>query len=104
MTDANGAKISDPTNTTTFTPSSEAERFTFNYSKLNWFADQLTDTTVKENYYFRYSLDYDSSTSTTYVELVNKSTNTVVESHTLDKGNRRLLLISKTIQEPIIFR
>ncbi|HEM2802965.1 TPA: KxYKxGKxW signal peptide domain-containing protein, partial [Streptococcus suis] len=88
MTDANGAKISDPTNTTTFTPSSEAERFTFNYSKLNWFADQLTDTTVKENYYFRYSLDYDSSTSTTYVELVNKSTNTVVESHTLDKGQQ----------------
>ncbi|NQH87248.1 KxYKxGKxW signal peptide domain-containing protein, partial [Streptococcus suis] len=88
MTDANGAKISDPTNTTTFTPSSEAERFTFNYSKLNWFADQLTDTTVKENYYFRYSLDYDSSTSTAYVELVNKSTNTVVESHTLDKGQQ----------------
>ncbi|HFI0352086.1 TPA: accessory Sec-dependent serine-rich glycoprotein adhesin, partial [Streptococcus suis] len=86
MTDANGAKISNPTNSTGFTPSSESERFTFNYSKLNWFGDQLTDQTIKENYYFRYSLDYDSSTITTYVELVNKTTNTVVESHTLDKG------------------
>ncbi|WP_238138994.1 hypothetical protein, partial [Streptococcus suis] len=63
------------------------ERFTFNYSKLNWFGDQLTDQTIKENYYFRYSLDYDTTTTTTYVELVNKTTNTVVESHTLDKGD-----------------
>ncbi|WP_194963806.1 KxYKxGKxW signal peptide domain-containing protein, partial [Streptococcus suis] len=86
MDDANGAAISDPTNNTIFTPSSEAERFTFNYSKFNWFGDQLTDQTIKDNYYFRYSLDYDTTTTTTYVELVNKTNNTVVESHTLEKG------------------
>ncbi|MFH0358950.1 KxYKxGKxW signal peptide domain-containing protein, partial [Streptococcus sp. A27] len=86
MDDANGAAISNPTNNTSFTPSSESERFTFNYSKFNWFGDQLSDKTIRENYYFRYSLDYDSSTTTTYIELVNKTTNTVVESHTLDKG------------------
>ncbi|MEI4368161.1 KxYKxGKxW signal peptide domain-containing protein [Streptococcus suis] len=86
MDNANGAAISNPTNNTSFTPSSDAERFTFNYSKFNWFGDQLTDQTVKENYYFRYSLDYDTTTTTTYIELVNKTTNTVVESHTLDKG------------------
>ncbi|HEL2058656.1 TPA: KxYKxGKxW signal peptide domain-containing protein, partial [Streptococcus suis] len=86
MDNANGAAISNPTNNTSFTPSSEAERFTFNYSKFNWFGDQLTDTTVKENYYFRYSLDYDTTTTTTYIELVNKTTNTVVESYTLNKG------------------
>ncbi|HFI0107915.1 TPA: hypothetical protein ACGORX_002329, partial [Streptococcus suis] len=74
MDEANGAAISNPTNNTSFTPSSDAERFTFNYSKFNWFGDQLTDTTVRDNYYFRYSLDYDTTTTTTYIELVNKTT------------------------------
>ncbi|HFI0664871.1 TPA: accessory Sec-dependent serine-rich glycoprotein adhesin, partial [Streptococcus suis] len=86
MDEANGSAISNPTNNTSFTPSSDAERFTFDYSKFNWFGDQLTDKTVRDNYYFRYSLDYDTTTTTTYIELVNKTTNTVVESHTLDKG------------------